>query len=108
MEPIFGRKLSISANNSWLPPTLFEAGNNPKGKSMNHNISNAALALLADLRDNADSCESTHQDGSAWVDVYLPNAQGNRSKAQFGGLLNALKEAGYYQPIDHDFGSVKR
>ena len=70
-------------------------------------ISHAASHLLVDLRANPESGKSTHEDGSTWVDVYLPNAQGHRSRAQFGGLLLALKEAGYYQPVDSYFGSVK-
>lgn len=70
-------------------------------------ISRAASHLLADLRANPESCKTTEPDGSTWVDVYLPNAQGHRTRAQFGGLLLALKEAGYYQPVDSYFGSVK-
>ncbi len=70
-------------------------------------ISEAASILLADLRANLDSWTSTHNDGSAWGSVYLPNAQGKRSKTQFGGLLKTLKDAGYYQPVDSYFGEVK-
>ncbi len=70
-------------------------------------ISQAASNLLADLRENADSCTTTEQNGDVWADVYLPNAQGSRSRARFGGLLLALKDAGYYKPLDSFFGSVK-
>jgi hypothetical protein len=70
-------------------------------------ISQAASQLLADLRAETEGVSTTQPDGSTWNDVYLPNAQKKRSKAQFGGLLIALKEAGYYQPLDRYFGSVR-
>ena len=70
------------------------------------NISRAARNLLNDLRAEQEG-KNTEPDGSVWACVYLPNAQGNRSRAQFGGLLLALKEAGYYRHIDGYFGSVK-
>ena len=61
--------------------------------------------LLADLRDAA---EATNEDrhGHPWGVVYLPNAQGSRTRQQFGGLLRALKDAGYYRPTDDLFGEV--
>ncbi len=55
-------------------------------------ISQAASHLLADLRANLESGKTTEPDGS---------------RAKFGGLLLALKDAGYYQPVDSYFGSVK-
>ena len=70
-------------------------------------ISQSAINLLADLRENTEGLRTTQPDGSVWADVYLPNAQGNRSRARFGGLLLALKDAGYYKPLDSFFGSVK-
>lgn len=70
-------------------------------------MSRAASNLLADLRAEKDGCTITEPDGSVWADVYLPNAQGNRSRAKFGGLLLALKEADYYRPVAPNFGSVR-
>lgn len=71
------------------------------------NISRAASNLLADLRKEADGCTITDDDGSVWKDIYLPNAQGNRSRAQFAGLILALKDKGYYRPLGPGFGTVK-
>ena len=70
-------------------------------------ISKAASNLLADLRKEADGCTITEIDGSVWKDVYLPFAQGNRSRAKFAGLINVLKDKGYYRPLGPGFGTVK-
>ncbi len=70
-------------------------------------ISRAASNLLADLRKEAEGCTLTEIDGSVWKDVYLANAQGNRSRAKFAGLVNALREKGYYRPLGPGFGTVK-
>ena len=58
-------------------------------------ISKAESNLLADLRREADGCTITDEiDGSVWKDIYIPFAQGNRSRARFVGLVSALKDKG--------------
>lgn len=70
------------------------------------NLSIKALELYEDLRDNVESREED-QSGSIWGTVYLPNAQKRRTKQQFAGLLNALKDSELYQPYVNYFGKIK-
>lgn len=70
-------------------------------------IGKAESDLLADLRREADGCTITEIDGHVWR-LLLPFAQeGNRSRAKFAGLVNALKDKGYYRPLGPGYGTVK-
>ena len=70
-------------------------------------MTDAQEKLFADLLLNTESAAVTDSDGYVWRTVYLQNAQGMRSKQQFGGLLNALQNAGRYRPLDTDFGEIR-
>ena len=68
-------------------------------------LSPAAEKMLSDLRENTEGGEIEHALGR-FKQVYLPNAQGDRSKSEFGGLLAVLKKEGLYFGMGGDFGMV--
>lgn len=59
------------------------------------------------LKQNVDGQERHLSNGQIWDTVYLPNAQGNLSKHQFGGLLSSLQKQHLYRPLAIDFGEVR-
>lgn len=63
--------------------------------------------LLEILKQNVDKQQIILSNGQIWDVVYLPNAQGNLTKHQFGGLLSSLKKKGLYRALAVDFGEVR-
>lgn len=75
-------------------------------------LSIASNAVLGCLRANSEGHSETHEDGSVWFSVYLPNARAavvpQMSAHQFAGHLAELTKAGFYKSYDDGFfGQVK-
>ena len=66
-----------------------------------------ANELYGVLKQNVDNQQRVLENGQAWDVVYLPNAQGDLTKHQFGGLLSVLESKKLYRSLAVGFGEVR-
>lgn len=66
-------------------------------------------AVYESMMANYEGCQTTHEDGSVWSVIYLPNISvKGATPHQIAGALSVLESKGHYRSTsDKYFGEVR-